>query len=190
MNQLAELEDVKEWWNDVTEGPLGWIIYLALGVLLAIVLNAGLSSALSTDYPVVTVESDSMKPVLYPGDIVFVSGSQDYSPGDIIVFDGWKPTPIIHRIVLKSRRTEETFDIQTWEDFDDIRESDMRGYHEDVDVENMYITKGDNNPVCDQCQGTGEIVLDQHIHGKKILRIPYLGWIKLGSLRFAELLTA
>ncbi len=180
MNQLAEL---KRKWNEITEGPLGWAIYLAIGVAMAFVLNIGLSIAMSTEYPVVTVESDSMEPVLYPGDIVFVRSSDSYEPGDVIVFDGWKPTPIIHRIVSMSERDNDGFEVSVWEDFDEITEGELMGTHVDFDEDRIYVTKGDKNPTCDQCQGVGEFVLDEDIHGKKMFRVPYLGWIKLASMR-------
>ncbi len=186
-----ELEGIKNWWKDVTEGPIGWAIYLALGVVLALLLNSALGFALSTDYPVVTVESDSMEPVLYPGDIVFVRSIDEYETGDVIVFDGWKPTPIIHRIVSKSERTEDGFYVESWEDFDEITPEEMRDYHSDAeDVDRLYVTKGDNNPTCDQCQGRGEMVVDEHIHGRMTLRVPYLGWLKLGAVRLGETITS
>lgn len=178
------MEELKQWWEQTTEGPLGWIIYLAIGVALAFMLNWGLGVAMSTDYPVVTVESDSMEPVLYPGDIVFVRSVDEYEPGDVIVFDGWKPTPIIHRVVSVSHRTEDGFEVSAWDGFDEITEEEMMEYHEEAeDVDSLYVTKGDNNPTCDQCQGTAEFVTPDDIHGRKVFRVPYLGWIKLGSMR-------
>jgi len=187
----VELENIKNWWREVTKGPLGWVIYIALGVALAIALNSGLSLILSTDYPVVTVESDSMEPVLYPGDIVFVRSVEEYEPGDIIVFDGWKQTPIIHRVVSRSRRTDGTFEIDVWQDFDEITEEEMRDRHLELkDEDFIYVTKGDNNPTCDQCQATREMVLNRHVHGKQVFRVPYLGWIKLASMRFVGVVTA
>ncbi|MFP4116975.1 MAG: signal peptidase I [Candidatus Aenigmatarchaeota archaeon] len=182
-----ELEDIKNWWDDVTEGALGWIIYLALGVALAIILNAAFGFVLSTDYPVVTVESNSMEPVLYPGDIVFVRGAEKYETGDVIVFDGWKATPIIHRIVSKSERTNDDLEVETSKGFDEMTSEELKDYHKDAeDEERLYVTKGDNNPTCDQCQESGEMVLDDDIHGKMVLRVPYVGWLKLGVMRFGE----
>jgi len=186
----VELKLIKEWWYDVTEGPIGWVIYLAIGVGLAILLNVGLSFVLSTDYPVVTVESDSMKPVLYPGDIVFVRSVEEYKSGDIIVFDGWKVTPIIHRIVSISERTEENISVDVWKDFDGITVDELKEIHYDKDdVDFLYVTKGDNNPVCDQCEGTADMVFKEDIHGKKIFRVPYIGWIKLGGVRLVNIFT-
>jgi len=46
--------------DKLTEGPLGYVVYAALGVLIAFLLNQGLAYALNTDLPVVAVVSGSM----------------------------------------------------------------------------------------------------------------------------------
>ncbi len=162
---------------------MGWIIYLGIGVALAFLLNVSLGVLLSTDFPVVTVESDSMEPALYPGDIVFVRGVDSYDPGDIIIFDGWKRTPIIHRTVSASRREDGVFEVLVWQDFDEITEEELIEMHKDIESEEVYVTKGDNNPTCDQCQNTADLVELEDVHGRKLFRIPYLGWIKLFTTR-------
>ncbi|MFP4045732.1 MAG: signal peptidase I [Candidatus Aenigmatarchaeota archaeon] len=178
------MDELKQKWNELVEGPAGWIIYLLLGIGLALLLNGFLSLAMSTDYPVVTVKTNSMVPTLNPGDIVFVRGKEKYDPGDIIVFDGWMPTPLIHRSVARIEKTENGTRIETWRNFSQITETEMEEISEEhlESGETIYVTKGDNNSVCDQCAGKS-FVHPEEIHGHKVVRIPYLGWIKLGLVR-------
>lgn len=46
--------------NKFTEGPVGYIVYAALGIFIAFLLNQTLALALATDLPVVAVVSSSM----------------------------------------------------------------------------------------------------------------------------------
>lgn len=181
---MAELDKIKKRWEELTRGPTGWVIYLVLGVVLAVLLHTGLGAAFSTNYPVVTVESDSMRPTLNPGDIVFVRSVEEYQVGDIIIFDGWKQTPIIHRIVSKSQRTDSGFNVTTWKGFRGVSEEELIETHKQVKFDTIYITKGDNNNNYDQNPSkTKEYLVNEDIYGRKIFDIPYLGWIKLGSMR-------
>ena len=96
MNQLDEL---KQKWDKLTEGPKGYVIYIVLGFILAYSANLTLGYALSTDTPVVAVFSNSMVPTFYKGDMVVVYNNHKVNVGDIIVFDiPGKDFPIIHRV--------------------------------------------------------------------------------------------
>ncbi|MBR9683062.1 signal peptidase I [Candidatus Woesearchaeota archaeon] len=87
------------------------------------------------------------------GDIVIVwrGKPQSLELGDVLIFQGSKPQPIIHRIVKK------------W--------SENGRYY--------FQTKGDHNK--DSITGSsGETQIgEDRILGKGLLRIPYLGWIKI-----------
>lgn len=184
------MQGLKEKWKELTEGPAGWIIYLLLGVVLALALNKGLGLALSTRYPVVTVKSGSMVPTLNVGDIVFVYGRGEYRPGDIAVFDGWRKAPIIHRIVAKTEKGKTGgVKVKISEGLNSISRRDLKKIAQEATSRNLYVTKGDNNPICDQCPGSGKDFLTRgEIYGKEIFRIPYLGWIKLGTLKVLDAL--
>ena len=56
------------------EGNTGTIFYVIIGILLAFGINQGLALALSTEIPVVAVESNSMVPTFYQGDILIIQG--------------------------------------------------------------------------------------------------------------------
>lgn len=78
------------------------IFYIIVGVVLALGINQGLAFALSTDMPIVAVESNSMVPEFYKGDMLVLQGTsqESLSVGDIIVFDPPAGgTPVVHRIV-------------------------------------------------------------------------------------------
>lgn len=78
------------------------IFYVIIGVLLAFGVNHGLAFALSTDMPIVAVESNSMVPTFYKGDILILQGvpADQLDVGDIIVFSPPKQDiPVVHRII-------------------------------------------------------------------------------------------
>ncbi len=83
--------------------------------------------------------------------ILYKANRETIEIGDILVFQGTKPQPIIHRVV------------KIWEENGQF----------------FYQTKGDHNS--DSIQGTfGETKIDEsRLLGKGILRIPYLGWLKI-----------
>lgn len=129
------------------------VIYVVLGVFLAWLVNQGMALALTTDMPVVAVESNSMVPVFYKGDILILRGVEptNLNIGDIIVYSvEGRGTPIVHRIVK-------------------------------MNPDGSYQTKGDAN--------NGQLNFEFHvpygsIHGKVVMIIPYLGWVKLGVTQY------
>jgi signal peptidase I len=87
------------------EGNKETLAYIIIGVLLAWGINQGMAAALSTDMPVVAVESNSMVPVFYKGDILVLEGIGSDGPqvGDVIVYSvQGRSIPIVHRIVKEN----------------------------------------------------------------------------------------
>lgn len=87
------------------------------------------------------------------GDVIILwrAHEQNLEIGDVLVFQGNKPQPIIHRIV--SIRTE--------------------------DGKRVYQTKGDHNY---NSIGVGlqeKDITEERIFGKGVIRLPYLGWLKI-----------
>jgi signal peptidase len=129
------------------------LVYIILGVILALGINWGLALALSTDMPVVAVESYSMVPTFTKGDILVLQGTpvQNLKVGDIIVFSpSLQQTPVVHRIV-------------------------------EINTDGTFQTRGDAN--------NGQLPFEKSIsasqvHGKAILIIPYLGWLKLAIMEY------
>ena len=87
------------------------------------------------------------------GDVIILwrANKNNLNIGDILVFKSSLPQPIIHRIVKISEKDGQTY----------------------------YQTKGDHNS--DSIPGSsGEIDISQdRLLGKGVLRIPYLGWLKI-----------
>ena len=87
------------------------------------------------------------------GDVIIIwrANSNNLDIGDVLVFQGNKPQPIIHRLV------------KMW----------------DEEGQTYYQTKGDHNS--QSISGSlGETkIKEERIYGQSIFRIPYLGWIKI-----------
>lgn len=140
------------------EGTKGTLIYIFLGVFLAFGINIVLGQALSTDMPVVAVESNSMIPTFYQGDILIIQGvsdPQNYAGflkiGDIIVFSAeGRDVPIVHRI-------------------------------KEINADGSFQTQGDANTAQHPFE---KQVFPSQIHGKVIAVVPYLGWVKIGVTEY------
>jgi signal peptidase I len=181
------------WYED---SVASWVVSIALAfILIKFILYPGLGLVFGTQFPVVAVVSNSMEhdgsyeewwmsqEDLYlpynitkqefrtytmsngfdKGDIIILVGEDaaDLERGDIIVYWGGKEYPIIHRIIA-------------------IHDADASRYFE---------TKGDHNrgqiinpPFLDERH-----VREDQLVGKAVLRVPYLGWVKIG---FVNLLNA
>lgn len=162
-------------WDRLTEGWIGSVFYIFLGVGLALVAKQMLAFGLSTDMPVVAVVSQSMQhdraqqtyyewlennlgygqdyikswPVstgFFVGDMPIVQGAGEYNVGDVIVYSvPGQSYPIIHRIIK-------------------------------INDDGTYQTKGDNN--LHQLPYEFHISGEQ-IHGRVIFIIPKLGYFKV-----------
>jgi signal peptidase len=139
-------------------GTKGTLIYIFLGVFFAFAINVVLGQALSSDMPVVAVESNSMVPTFCQGDILIIQGARntsDYNSmlrvGDVIVFSAQgRDVPIVHRITT-------------------------------INPDGSFQTQGDANTV----QHLFEKHIDpQQIHGKVVMIVPYLGWVKIGVTEY------
>ena len=135
------------------------IAYTILGIVIAFLINQTLAFALSTDMPIVAVESNSMVPTFYRGDILIIQGvrsPEDYANflnvGDIIVFspEGHE-VPVVHRIIK-------------------------------INPDGTYQTMGDANN--NRQLPFEKRIRPEQIHGKMIFRIPYLGWVKIGFMDY------
>ena len=86
------------------------------------------------------------------GDVIILwrAHEKNLQLGDVLIFQSSKPQPLIHRIV------------RIWEE----------------DNQTYYQTKGDHNANSYQSLRETEISLDR-VYGKGILRLPYLGWLKI-----------
>jgi len=179
------------WYED---SVASWLVSIALAfIIIKFVIYPALGLVFGTQFPVVAVVSNSMEHdgsfdqwwamqedlylqfnitkndfVTYPmtngfnkGDIIILVGTkpEKIQRGQIIVYWGGKEYPIIHRVVAISSETDGT---------------------------PYFQTKGDHNmgqiitpPVLDERHVPTDLLL-----GRAILRVPYLGWVKIGFVAF------
>jgi signal peptidase len=128
-----------------------------LGVFLAFGINQGMALALSTDMPIVAVESNSMcaenSCTFAKGDLLILQGTlaENLGVGDIIVYSvPGQSVPIVHRII-------------------------------EINADGSFQTMGDANNA--QLPFEKHIQASQ-IHGKEIAIIPVIGWVKIGLTEF------
>lgn len=132
-----------------TKKIIGWVIYLLILVGLVWGTPKALSFFLKTPYPMASITSGSMWPVLKKGDLVFikgVAGKDEIAVGDILVYKN-NMGFTIHRAV-------------------ELREDEV-------------VTKGDANNTADAPIDYDEVVGKAVKLGSKPLRIPLLGNVSL-----------
>lgn len=187
----------KKKWDKYTEGWFGNIIYLFLGFVIAYSLNFLLGYTLNTDTPVVAVFSCSMAHndynnwfcSLQPNEVCGKSmdGLDTTNLDDYWKLCGdWYESRNISKEEFKSFSSKnglEVGDMIVVLKTDKISvgdiiifDTDIRKFpiiHRVYDVSNgAYLTKGDNNAAPDS-------FVKGKIHGKAILKIPLLGWVKI-----------
>jgi len=96
------------------------------------------------------------------GDIIILT-SPDPSKvkvGDVIVFKSRRPDPIIHRTIRKWEENSNTY----------------------------FQTKGDHNMLSISSSSLDETrISEELLIGKSFIRVPYLGWVKIGFIKLLEL---
>ncbi len=93
------------------------------------------------------------------GDVIILYKPNNIQVGDVLIFQGNRPQPIIHRVV------------KVWQE----------------DSNTYYQTKGDHNG--DSITGAlGESKISKdRLLGKGVIRLPYLGWVKILFVEFMSL---
>lgn len=135
--------------NKTLKSVIGWILYIAILVGLVYGIPKGLAYFLETDYPMASITSGSMWPVLKQGDLILIKGmssKEEIQIGDIIVYRNPKGFTI-HRVIKLN--------------------------------ENTLITKGDANNVEDAPVKYEEVVGKTVTLNNKPFRIPFIGKIGL-----------
>lgn len=189
-------------WN--SDSIWSWIVNIILAfILIKFMVYPLIGLILSTSHPIVAVVSESMehdgsfdqwwsdqhpwyeekginkeifqnfrfKNGFNKGDIMILYGKKvnKIEVGDILVFNSRQPNPIIHRVVNKWVENDQ-YHFQT------------KGDHNKNSIQNYVNTK--NFPTAKADLGAVEIldetdITEEKIVGTGILKIPYLGWIKI-----------
>src|SRR3989344_1354401 len=159
-------------WHD--ESITSWALNVVVAFLLIrFIFYPVLGIVLGTSFPIVAVVSESMEHGLYEGQgiskeqfesfrfkngfdkgdviVLWRADRENLQVGEILVFQANKAQPIIHRVV------------KVWQE----------------NGEYYYQTKGDHNE--DSIAGGLEEtkISEERIYGKGVLRLPYLGWVKI-----------
>jgi signal peptidase len=188
-----------------TDGPLLVVRETALSVSAVVVIGVLLFAISGVWPPMVAVESGSMEPHMHKGDLVFITDTGRFAPdaahgdtgivprdvardtdywkfggyGSVIVYDdpGDAGPPVIHRA---------HFWVEEGENWYDRADPDYVSAGNCEDMRNCpaphagFVTKGDANGGYDQVNGISEPVKPGWIVGTARVRIPYLGWVRLG----------
>ena len=140
---------MKEKTKKIIKETVGWIVYIAFLIGLVYGVPRGLSYYLKTEYPMASITSGSMWPVLKKGDLVLIEGidsRDELRMGDIVVYKNPKGFTI-HRI------------------------TELR--------ENTLVTKGDANNVSDSPVAYEDVIGKTVDWNGKPFRIPFLGSVGL-----------
>jgi signal peptidase len=195
---------LRRFWS-AQDGPL-MLVREVLTSALAVVAVGLLLFAISGVWPpMVAVESGSMEPHMSRGDLVFITEPGRYAPdaavgdtgvvthetatetgyrtfgdhGSVIVYD--RPDrfgpPVIHRARLHVEAGENWYDRANPEYMD---ASNCRQLQYCPAPYDGFITKGDANPQYDQVSGIAAPVETDDIAGIARVRVPYLGYVRLG----------
>jgi signal peptidase len=191
-------------WHAET-GPLFFLREVGTSAAAVLVVGLLLFGVSGVWPPMVAVESGSMEPHMQKGDLVFITEPGRYTPdaaygstgvvtsetgddigyrtfggpGSVIVYDD--PSrggpPIIHRALFYVEAGENWYG-RTDPEF---VSADSCGELRNCPAPHAgFITKGDANSRYDQASNIAEPVKPSWITGIARVRIPYLGWVRLG----------
>ncbi|AXG05547.1 S26 family signal peptidase [Haloplanus rubicundus] len=188
-----------------TDGPLLVVRETALSVSAVVVIGLLLFAISGVWPPMVAVESGSMEPHMHKGDLVFITDTGRFAPdaahgdtgivprdvardtdywkfggyGSVIVYDdpGDAGPPVIHRAHFWVEEGENWYDRA---DPDYVSAADCGEMRNCPAPHAGFVTKGDANGGYDQVNGISEPVKPGWIVGTARVRIPYLGWVRLG----------
>ncbi len=193
---------------DVPDGPMDVVREVLSSVGIVVVVGLLLFGASGVWPPLVAVESGSMEPHMFKGDLVFVAEAGRYAPdtavagvvtyqrgeetgyrsfgsfGNVVVFrpDGRSGTPVIHRARLYVEEGE------NWvQRANPAFLGDSQTCAEVVTCpapHDGFITRGDNNPRYDQVGRSrsatlSTVVKPEWVRGNAKFRVPLLGCIRL-----------
>jgi signal peptidase len=195
---------LRRFWH-AEDGPL-MVVREVLTSVLAVLAVGFLLFAISGVWPpMVAVESGSMEPHMSRGDLVFITEPGRYAPdaavgdtgvvthetgvetgyrtfgdhGSVIIYD--RPDqfgpPVIHRARLHVEAGENWYDRANPEYMDASNCEQLQHCPAPYDG---FITKGDANPQYDQVSGIATPVEEDDINGVARVRVPYLGYVRLG----------
>jgi hypothetical protein len=193
-------KNLKKKFDKLTEGPMGYVVYAVLGIVIAFLLNQVLAFGLNTDLPVVAVVSGSMDHGTNENGLPCQKQAASYVEN----FNNW--WNLCGSFYLGNNITEEQF--LAFPFHDGFKKGDMPIVQESasynigdvvvytvpcqnvpiihrivgINQDGSFVTKGDHNsaPIVFQQGGCTEYSISKSdIHGKVIFIIPKLGYFKV-----------
>ena len=193
-----EKKSLKQRFDKLTQGPIGYVVYAILGIFIAFLLNQTLAFALNTDLPVVAVVSGSMDHGINENGAPCGKSPENYTE----TFDNW--WNICGDFYKSVNISKENFEL--FPNHDGFKKGDMpiveKSAYKVGDVvvytvptqqvpiihrivkinpDGSFVTKGDHNPNPIPFQGgySEFSIKPQWVHGKVIFIIPKLGYFKV-----------
>lgn len=208
-NDVSIEEDgLIRWFLNTDDGPIVVIRDVASSVAVVALIGLILFGVSGIWPPLVAVESGSMEPNMYRGDLVFVvnedrfvgddptagtgivtrrtgaeNGHEKFDrPGDVIVFkpDGSEiSTPVIHRAHFWVDEGENWVDTKA--NPNHLNGATCDEIRDCPAPHDGFVTKGDNNDAYDQTNRGARttVVKPGWVTGKGMFRIPWLGHVRL-----------
>jgi signal peptidase I len=174
---------LKETWNFIwnSNSWLSWVVNVLLAFLIVkFIFYPGVGLLFSTDYPIVAVVSESME---HDGDFDLWWNSQkdfysnyNISKEEFLNYD------------FKNGFSKGDIMVVFGKDFEKLERGDVIVFKASLrnpiihriivknEEEKSFTTKGDHNL---RSRGDEIGIKMDRIHGKAVLRVPYLGWIKI-----------
>jgi signal peptidase len=186
-------------------GPLMFLREMLTSVLAVVAIGLLLFAVSGVWPPMVAVESGSMEPHMQKGDLIFITEPGRFAPdsahgdtgvvtyeaaqqtdyrtfgsyGSVVIYDNpdsFGP-PIIHRARFWVDEGENWYDEANPEY---VRADNCEELRYCPAPHAGFVTKGDNNAEYDQANGISPPVRPEWVQGIARVRIPYLGWVRLG----------
>ena len=204
-----EDDGVVRWFLRTDDGRVVAVRDVLTGVAIVAVIGLVLFGISGVWPPLVAVESGSMEPNMHRGDLILVvdddrfvgdgaiadtgvvtyengaaGGHEKFNePGDVIIFkpDGNEfQTPIIHRAYYWVEEGDNWVDEQADPAF--VNGASCEEVATCPAEHDGFVTRGDANDAYDQVVGSyaeTDVVKPEWVTGKAMLRIPYLGYVRL-----------
>lgn len=204
-SEIGSEESLLTRFRTAQTGPLMFIREMLTSVLAVAAIGLLLFAVSGVWPPMVAVESGSMEPHMEKGDLIFITEPGRFVPGaahddtgvvtyeageeadyrtfgsygSVIIYDNpdsFGP-PIIHRARFWVDEGENWYSKANPEY---VRADSCEELRYCPAPHAGFITKGDNNNEYDQANGISAPVKPEWVQGVARIRIPYLGWIRLG----------
>ncbi|WP_223301714.1 S26 family signal peptidase [Haladaptatus sp. R4] len=194
------------WFRETDNGTVVFLREMLESAAVVVAIGLILFAVSGVWPPMVAVESGSMQPQMYRGDLIFIMDQHRFAPsaahgdtgvvtyqegqqtgykkfndyGDVIIYKRFGEsdrTPVIHRARFWVNKNENWYDKANKNYIGGAENCEQLRYCPAPHA--GFITKGDNNGAYDQVYNISDPVEPNWIRGTAELKIPWLGQIRL-----------